>query len=143
MLASASSTRSFVNGTINGSRVKLCNLRVAVNSCTASLDQAFVVDRNAGVGLPLELIIVWYPCSAHKNSAFGHCFMYDLTVNPKGKTDHLYSFKAVASNCLFVIPPGSTTLEFKGVEEKLKLCRDQDPLLETVSEIQLSELESD
>jgi len=108
-----------------------------------SEDPAFVVDRNTGIGLPLEPLIFWYPCSAHKDSEFGHCFIYDLPVNPKGKTDQMYSFKAVASHCSFVIPPGSTTQEFKGVEEKLKLWRDQDPTLEVVPGIQLSELETE
>jgi hypothetical protein len=69
--------------------------------------------------------------------------IYDLAVNPKGKTDQLYTFKAVASHCSFVIPPGSTSEEFKVVDEKLKLWRDQDPTLEVVQGIQLSDLESD
>jgi hypothetical protein len=67
-----------------------------------SEDQAFLVNADDSVALPLQPLIFWHGCPKHPDADVGHCYLFDM-IN-KG----VASYKAVGHSCaLQVIPSNS------------------------------------
>jgi hypothetical protein len=62
-----------------------------------SEDQAFLVNSDDSIAIPLEPLILWHDCPKHPDAEFGHCYIFDLI--DKGKA----SYKAVGHACVLEV----------------------------------------
>lgn len=71
-----------------------------VGTLPFSDNETYLVDRATGKAVSLEPLILWAPCSRHKELENGHCFMYDFT-----EKDGTYTFKAAGFPCTLNASP--------------------------------------
>jgi hypothetical protein len=87
-----------------------------------SEDQAFLINTNESVALPLQPLIFWHSCIRHPEGDAGHCYLFD-TIN-KG----VASFKAVGHACVLEI--GQQSSEFGELSKHLAAFASSDQLVE-------------
>ncbi len=95
-----------------------------------SEDQAFLVNADDSVALPLEPLVLWHSCSKHPDADIGHCYLFD-TIN-KGIT----SYKAVGHSCTLQI--SSSDSDFRELNEYLSAFASTD---QTINPVRIKILE--
>ncbi len=98
-------------------------IRVSDYSGTISFsdNEAFLVNREDGISLPLEPLMVWHPCSMHPELEHGHCYLYDGFDREGAAT-----FKAIGYTCVFTSTANDTN---PGLYQQLCAMQQKDQVI--------------
>jgi hypothetical protein len=105
-----------------------------------SEDQAFLVNLEKGMALPLQPLVFWDFCSRHPELAGGHCFLFDLMAGSPGT--QLISFKAIGFPCSRTLSEGKST-EYRDLIAAIDGAKRTDPQCSRIEGLSFVELSSE
>jgi hypothetical protein len=88
--------------------------------------ESHVLSCGAGVSLLLTPLVFWYPCSAHRDTDNGHCYLFDKLTGDGDKTSA--RFKAAGYPC--IVEVDRSNVEMSAILDSLLRMKDSDPTLE-------------
>jgi molecular chaperone DnaK (HSP70) len=89
---------------------------------------AYLVNFESRQALPLQPLLVWYPCGQHPDNE--HCYLYDRAESRKKLTE-AFSYKAVGYPCNFIV--SASHEELGPLVGELSSYLNSDPELELIS----------
>jgi hypothetical protein len=99
--------------------------------------EALILNTTSGEGLMLTPLVLWYPCSGHRDSENGHCYVFDKLRSETSKPTA--TFKAEGFPCQL-----QASLEAGEMQELVRTLvsfRLQDPAIAPLRGLQVKEAE--